>query len=54
MFANRVCFCTLEGRLLVNHGNIRGKHVFVLSVSSANTSKNLGSKTLEMKKKFSL
>ena len=45
-------FCTLGGLFLGNHGNIIGKHhVFVLSVSSANTSENLGSKTLKMKRK---
>ena len=44
-------FCTLGGLFLGNHGNtIRKYHVFVLSVSSANTFENLGSKTLKMKK----
>ena len=50
-----MCFSTLGILFLGNHGNIIGKyHVFVPSVSSANTSENLGSKTLKMKKRFSL
>ena len=45
-------FTPWGGLFLGNHGNIIGKHqVFVLSVSSANTSENLGSKTLKMKRK---
>ena len=48
-----MCFGTLGGRFLGNHGNIIGKRrVFMLCVSRTNISENLGSKTLKMKKKF--
>ena len=39
------------GRFLGNHSNIIGKHVFVLSMSSPNTSENLASKISKMEKK---